>query len=146
MLETEIKVRFCETDALGHVNNTSYFIYLEQGRTDFFEQLGTPMTLSEWPFILGHIHCDFLRQAYSNQRLIVQTGVKQIGNKSFRLFQCILDAKSNEPIAQSESVIVYFNFVSQRSEPIPDHWRQKLKAHQISFTDHRLADKMGETW
>src|SRR5699024_3386690 len=68
MIESEIKARFCETDALGHVNNTSYFVYLEQARVEFFEELGAPMGMSEWPFILGHISCDFLRQVYFNQR------------------------------------------------------------------------------
>lgn len=33
--ETAVKVRFCETDALGHISNISYFIYLEEARTDF---------------------------------------------------------------------------------------------------------------
>ncbi|MGA9172790.1 MAG: acyl-CoA thioesterase [Thermoactinomyces sp.] len=135
MIETEIRVRFCETDALGHVNNTSYFIYLEQGRTEFFEEIVTSAELSDWPFILGHISCDFLRQAYYNQRLTVQTGVLRIGTRSVRLWQQILDRESGEAIARSESVMVYFNFLRQQSEPITDHWIAKLKAHQISLPE-----------
>lgn len=33
---TEIRTRYCESDALGHINNVSYFIYFEQARVDFF--------------------------------------------------------------------------------------------------------------
>ena len=39
MQELEVNVRFSETDALGHINNTSYFIYLEEARMKFFEAL-----------------------------------------------------------------------------------------------------------
>lgn len=42
MYETQVKVRFCETDALGHINNTSYFIYLEEARIAFFEEMEHP--------------------------------------------------------------------------------------------------------
>ncbi|EGL83050.1 thioesterase superfamily protein [Caldalkalibacillus thermarum TA2.A1] len=129
MHETELKVRFCETDALGHVNNTSFFIYLEQARVEFFEQLGTQMAVDEWPFILGHVSCDFVQQAYFNQRLKVHTWVSKIGNKSFRLAQTIVDAESKEVVAKSESVMIYFNFEQQQSEPIPADLAKMLEAH-----------------
>ncbi|MBA4543817.1 MULTISPECIES: thioesterase family protein [Thermoactinomyces] len=137
MIESEIRVRFCETDALGHVNNTSYFIYLEQGRTEFFEEIATFADLSDWPFILAHIRCDFLQQAYYNQRLTIQTGVLRIGTRSVHLGQQILDRESGEVIARSESVMVYFNFLRQRSEPIPDGWKAKLNAYSISWPEKK---------
>ncbi len=40
MNKIDIYVRFCETDAGGHVNNTSYFFYFEEARTKFFETIG----------------------------------------------------------------------------------------------------------
>ena len=43
MHEIQISVRFGETDALGHINNTSYFIYLEEARIRFFESIGYNM-------------------------------------------------------------------------------------------------------
>lgn len=42
MYETQVKVRFCETDALGHINNTSYFIYLEEARIAFLKKWEHP--------------------------------------------------------------------------------------------------------
>jgi len=30
MHEIQVNVRFSETDALGHINNASYFVYLEE--------------------------------------------------------------------------------------------------------------------
>lgn len=38
MHELKVNVRFSETDALGHINNTSYFIYLEEARMKFLKR------------------------------------------------------------------------------------------------------------
>lgn len=37
MHEWEVTIRFCETDLLGHVNNSNYFIYMEDARVQFFQ-------------------------------------------------------------------------------------------------------------
>lgn len=52
MHELKVNVRFSETDALGHINNTSYFIYLEEARMKFFEALGLATNVEEWNFCL----------------------------------------------------------------------------------------------
>lgn len=38
--KTVVKVRNHHIDSYGHVNNAQYLIYLEDARTDFFEELG----------------------------------------------------------------------------------------------------------
>ena len=40
MLEEQFKVRFYETDALGHVNNTVVPMWIETGRLPIFEFFG----------------------------------------------------------------------------------------------------------
>ncbi len=40
--ETEVQVRYAETDAMGVVHHANYIIWFEQGRTEFFEGLGQP--------------------------------------------------------------------------------------------------------
>lgn len=86
MHEAKMRVRFCETDAQGHVNNTSYFIYLEDTRVQFFEALGYTMTSGDWPFILARATCDFRGQAYFNNHLLIKTAVHKIGSKKASLF------------------------------------------------------------
>ncbi|HET7580456.1 MAG TPA: thioesterase family protein [Bacillales bacterium] len=128
---TSLKVRFAETDLLGHVNNNSYFIYLEQGRVGLFESVEPEATEGGWHFILASIKCDFLKQAFFNQKLSVVTKVGKIGNKSFRLVQTILDEETREKVAESESAIIYFQFDTQKSEPIPSALREKLERYLV---------------
>ncbi|WP_338777705.1 thioesterase family protein [Metabacillus sp. FJAT-52054] len=127
--EIKVKVRFCETDVLGHVNNTSYFIYIEEARVQFFGKLGSPLTADNWPFILASASCDFMEQAYFNQELIVKTAISKVGGKSFHLEHIIEDANSGNMIAKGKAVIVYFNFTRQKSEEIPDELRSVLEKY-----------------
>ncbi|WP_078547495.1 acyl-CoA thioesterase [Litchfieldia alkalitelluris] len=127
--ELEVSVRFGETDALGHINNTSYFIYLEDARIKFFEKLGTGTAISDWRFILASTKCDFVGQGYFNQTLIVTTAVSKIGTKSFQLDHEIIEKGTSRLIAKGYAVIVHFNFEKQQSEPIPDYIREALNQY-----------------
>ncbi len=100
MHELQINVRFGETDALGHINNTSYFIYLEEARVKYFETLGYSMDVKKWHFILASTKCDFLSQGYFNQILTVKTWVSRIGSKSFQLDHEIVCSRTNDLIAR----------------------------------------------
>lgn len=127
--ETTIKVRFSETDALGHISNISYFIYLEEARTDFFEKIGLGTNIADWKIILISAKCDFVRQGYFNQRLKVITEISRIGNSSFMMVHRIMDEKTGELIAKGEAGAVYFNFEKQKGERLPAELKGKLENH-----------------
>ncbi|SFD93967.1 acyl-CoA thioesterase [Fictibacillus sp. FJAT-27399] len=134
MHEIELTVRFCETDALGHINNTSYFIYLEEARVRCFETLGLEMNTNEWSFILASTKCDFMAQGYFNERLVVRTGVSKIGTKSFTLEHEIYKAETEELVARGNAVIVYFDFKTQQTAHIPEFLRDALKENLVLQT------------
>lgn len=127
MQKIQIQVRFGETDALGHINNTSYFIYLEEARIRFFETLGYSMKLDEWKFILASTKCDFVSQGYFDQLLTVKTYVSRIGSKSFHLEHDIVCSQTNELIAKGNAIIVYYDFKNQKSEELPELLKEALK-------------------
>lgn len=131
MHEIQVNVRFGETDALGHINNTSYFIYLEEARVRFFEELGYRMTINEWNFILASTKCDFINQGYFNQLLTVTTSVSKIGTKSFQLEHEIICSQTKQLIAKGNAIIVYFDFNEQQSAAIPDLLREGLKSYIV---------------
>lgn len=134
--EIPVKVRFSETDALGHISNISYFIYLEEARTDFFAELGFGRDITNWKIILASASCDFVSQGYYNQKLIVQTAVSRIGNSSFQVVHEIKDGESGELIAKGQASAVHFNFKTQKSEALSDANRQRLEKHLITEASH----------
>lgn len=127
MHEIKIKVRFCETDALGHINNSSYFVYLEEARIGYFESLGYNMSMKGWNFILASAKCDFIKQGYFNDTLTIRTYTSRIGTKSFTLEHDIISERTKEVIAKGNAIIVYFDFDKQMSDIIPESLKEGLQ-------------------
>jgi acyl-CoA thioester hydrolase len=131
MQEIQIQARFGETDALGHINNTSYFVYLEEARIRFFETLGYSMELKNWKFILASTKCDFVSQGYFDQLLTVKTYVSRIGSKSFQLEHDMVCSQTQQLIAKGNAIIVYYDFANQQSQVLPELLKEGLKSYLL---------------
>jgi acyl-CoA thioester hydrolase len=128
--EVDVYVRFCETDAGGHVSNTSYFLYFEEARTKFFATIGFgPKEREHMHFIVARTDCDFIAQAYAGQTLTVKTDVSKIGTKSYTMVHEIIQAETGAIIARGSTVIVCFDFHEQQSVEIPTELRTTLEEH-----------------
>jgi acyl-CoA thioester hydrolase len=126
--ETNVKVRFCETDALGHLNNVSYFIYLEEARVDFFKLLNPEMRIENWNIILASTSCDFIKQAYFDQILTIETAVEKIGTSSFNIVHEVFNP-AKEVVARGRAVVVHFDFNTQSSKPLSESMKERLNLY-----------------
>lgn len=126
----EVKVRFGETDALGHVNNSSFFVYIENARIDFLMSIGACTSMKDWSYVVGHVSCDFIKQVFFNEELIISSYVSNIGTKSFTLLHDVVRKSNGEIVAKGKAVLIQFNFDLQRSEPIPEAIRTKLQDYR----------------
>ncbi len=127
---SEVRVRFGETDALGHVNNASYFVYMENARIDFLGEIGASTSLEDWSYVVGHVSCDFINQAFFNENLELISKVTHIGTKSFTLHHELVRKSSGECVAKGKAVLIHFNFKTQTSEPIPPETRAQLEQYR----------------
>ena len=131
--DVDIYVRYCETDAGGHVSNTSYFLYYEEARTKFFEAIKfSGKDRKNFNFIVARLESNFIKQSYASQILRVSTGVSNIGTKSYTLDHEIKDAHTGDLIANGSSVIVCYNFQEQHSIEIPMELRKALEEYLIT--------------
>ncbi|MHA6252224.1 acyl-CoA thioesterase [Oceanobacillus sp. CAU 1775] len=122
----EIKVRLNETDLLGHINNVSYFTYLEMSRIEFLQDAGLEVGNKEFAFLLASTKCDFIQQGYYGQILKVDTIVSRIGTKSLTVISNIYNKATGELIAKGEATLVYFDITKQESVAITDSIKNKL--------------------
>ncbi|MGP4060766.1 acyl-CoA thioesterase [Halobacillus sp. H74] len=130
MHEHEVKIRFCETDLLGHVNNNNFFIYMEDSRIRFFDDL--ELVGDNWNFILASTKCDFIKQVYFSQTLVIQSHVTKVGNSSFHLIQEMFEKESGKLVAKGKSVIVQFDFEKQQSHPLSEKMKETLASYQLA--------------
>ncbi|BAB06809.1 thioesterase family protein [Halalkalibacterium halodurans] len=90
---TSVKVRFSETDAFGHLNNTKTFVYFEEARTDFFKSLGFFKLWTnpeyEGMIVVADLQCDYQRQVFFDDRLTVWVKPANIGSSSVDLHYMI---------------------------------------------------------
>lgn len=117
---TDIQVRFNDTDALGHLNNTAYALYAEQGRVDFLDRFRNEGVY----LILAHISLDFLRQVRFRDAVFVLTRVAKVGRTSLTLEQEVYGG--GDLAARVRSVVVMFDYAAQKPIPIPDSVRAQL--------------------
>ena len=122
--DTDVYVRFCETDSGGHVNNASYFFYFEEARTRFFNSILERE--DQINFIIARAECDYVAQAFAAQTLTVKSSITHIGTKSFTIVHEIYEKSSQKLIAKARAVIVCFDFRQQKSVPISDKLRAEL--------------------
>ena len=124
---TDIQVRFADTDALGHLNNTAYSFYAEHARLEFFSDLGAEVA----GLILARIALDFRRQVRFRENVYVLTRVERVGNSSITLAQEVY--AEGELAADVSSVVVLFDYEAGRSKRIPEALRGRLEAHSVSL-------------
>jgi acyl-CoA thioester hydrolase len=123
---TDIQVRFGDTDALGHLNNTAYAAYAEHARLSLFRSLEA----TAQGFILAHLSIDFLKQVSFDDNVHVLTTVEKLGNTSIHLRQEIF--ASGDLAAKARSVVVVFDYASQKPARIPDPLRQALSRYALT--------------
>lgn len=124
-------IRWGDMDAMGHVNNTVYFRYLEQARIEWFTEIGCePNPLGEGPVIIN-AHCTFMRQLKYPGDIEVRTYVGPPGRSSFETIQEIRRVDQPGVIsAQGGAKIVWVDFPSEKSVRLPDHIRALLPPAQ----------------
>jgi len=122
-----VPMRWGEMDALGHMNNVSYFRYFEQARISWFDSLKIDyLPDSEGP-ILGTINCKFVRPAIYPADLEITTYVGKPGRSSFMMFhEMYLAGDPATLYAEAGAVMVWIGIGDGKSRPLPDWIRKQL--------------------
>ena len=130
-----INVRFRDIDAMGHVNNSVYFTYFEQGRLDFFKAANVDGAFPGFSFILAHISCDYLRPLTIDNQVTLQIQVAKIGRKSFSFTYALVDRTDGKMVyATGESVQVCFDYAQNKTMAVDPDLKQLLSKFTVDFS------------
>ncbi len=124
-----IPIRWGDMDAMGHVNNTVYFRYLETIRIEWMQSIGCqPDPSGEGPVIVNAF-CTFHRQLEYPGDVIATMYVSDTGRSSFESWCTLSRADDPDTVyASGGATTVWVNFPLQKSAPIPDSLRRHLEA------------------
>lgn len=130
MFTDVINTRFCDTDALGHINNTNVPKWFEGARDPIFKWFTPDLDVSKWRLILAKIDVSFHAQIYYGKEIELRTFVGRIGSSSFDVYQELW--QENMKCASGTAVMVHFCYENQKASKIPVELVTEMEKHLYS--------------
>jgi len=125
--EMTIPIRWGDMDAMGHVNNTIYFRYLEIVRIEWMRSLGFGLQAEGEGFVIVNAFCNFIRQFEYPGTVVAKHYVANPGRSSFDAFVTL--ERGDEPgvlYATGGATTVWLDFAAKKTRPMPDALRAVL--------------------
>ena len=126
LVHTErIPMRWGDMDAMGHLNNTVYFRFMEQARIGWFDAL-VPRA-EAWKstgIVIANASCNFKRPLTYPGTVDVKVYVGPPGGSSVATFyELVLD---EQLYADGEAMVVFIDMDRQKPARIPEDIRARL--------------------
>jgi acyl-CoA thioester hydrolase len=108
--ETQIRVRYAETDQMGVVYHSNYFPWFESARAEAIRSLGyTYAELEKTGVIMPivDVHCRYLRPALYDDLLTIKTTLKELPvHHKIEFYHDVYNEK--QELLASGKIILYF--------------------------------------
>jgi len=121
-----IAIRWGDTDAMGHVNNTVYFRYMEQARIGWFDAL-VPRG-EAWKatgIVIANASCNFKRPINYPGTVEVRLSIGSPGGSSVPTFYEL--RMEDQLYADGEATVVFIDMQKQKPIRIPQNIREALQ-------------------
>ncbi len=132
--ETQIRVRYGETDQLGYLYYGNYALYYEVGRTDAIRNLGMTYKQMEAQGIalpVAECNLQYLRPAFYDELITVKTIIKEMPTGSAIQFHSELYNEQNKLINKGLTRLVFFDMATRKKTGIPESLHKSLAPYFI---------------
>jgi len=126
VFEMRLQIRWGDMDAMNHVNNTSYFRYMETCRIDWMCSIGCqPDPQGEGPVIVNAF-CNFYRQLQYPGDVLIRMFTSSPGRSTFETWVTMARADQPDIIdAAGGATTIWVDFPAQKAKTLPD-WLRAL--------------------
>ena len=121
--ETE-KIRFSDTDMIGHVNNVAFAALLESGRTAFAHAYLFPHVPPQFVVVMARIEIDYRRELHWPGTVDVASRLVSIGRSSYLVGQGLF--RGETCITTGLTTLVMIDRQTRKSAPLPESYREVL--------------------
>lgn len=127
-----VQVRSNDIDAWWHVSHVVFLNYLAHARFCYYREIGLldNESFRDFQLIMADLHIAYKGQIYFGQRISVTARASRIGNKSMQIEHLILDESSGEVLAESEAILVGYDFNDNKTIRIPDKYRKMISKYE----------------
>ena len=142
--ETEIRVRYAETDQMGIVHNSNYLVWFEVGRSEFCRARGFSYKEMEDEenalMVVAESYCRYKSPAYYEDVLTIRTRVEDIRSRSLRFVYEISRSSDAVLLAEGETLHLVTD-KNKRVRSLPVIYKEKLLADEIPVANAFPADQ-----
>jgi acyl-CoA thioester hydrolase len=122
-----IQVRWADLDANGHVNNATYFTYMEQARIDWLARMDLQMTAQGEGPVVVQTDCNYRVAIAQVDALDVRFYAGPPGRTSFPTYYEIVGVDGAKTLyPDGHAVMVLTNRTAGEKRPVPDRLRELL--------------------
>ena len=133
--ETEIRVRYAETDQMGIVHNSNYLVWFEVGRSEFCRARGFSYKEMEEKdnalMVVAESYCRYKSPAHYEDLLTVRTRVEEIRSRSMRFIYEIYRASDNTLLAEGETLHLVTD-ENKKVRSLPASYKEKLTSAETT--------------
>ena len=118
--EMLIPIRWGDMDAMNHVNNTTYFRYLETIRIEWMRSIGCQPDPSGEGTVIVNAFCNFYRQLEYPGDVRMKMYVSDPARSTFESWGTM--ERTDDPgvvYAAGGATTIWVNFPAQKSAPLP---------------------------
>ena len=122
-----IPIRWGDMDAMAHVNNVSFFRFMEQARIEWYTEFGRGREQPGMDTVVVNVHCTFFRPLQYPGTVEIRTYAGAPGRSSFELRQEIRRTDDPETIyAAGGARVVWVDHQTGKSMALPDDIRAMI--------------------
>jgi len=127
-LQLQLRIDWSELDYYGHVNNVSFFKYIQASRVNYWDNIGLTQSHRETGIgpMLASCKCDFKQPLFYPGQITIQARVDFIKNTSFSICHQVINDK-NQLAAEAQDVMVMFDFNKNEKIPFPKELKDKIE-------------------
>lgn len=129
VVESELRVRYAETDAQGVVYYANHFVWFEVGRINYLRAYG--QDYRDWEarglgINIVEATCRYHAPARFDDPIVVRTWLSHVGNSSLRFDYQVFHKERHELLAEGHTVQVLVELRAGKAVPIPPTLRSAL--------------------
>ena len=130
--ETQIRVRYAETDQMGVVYHSNYFPYFEAARAEAIREMGMTYADMEKAGIIMpvvDVHCRYLRPARYDDLLTIKTILKELPVHHKIEFHHEVYNEQKELLAAGKIILYFMEAKSMKRTSMPVSLIDKLQPY-----------------
>lgn len=123
-----IRIDWSELDYFGHINNVSFFKYIQASRVHYWDVIGLRkmhLKTNIGP-LLASCKCDFKKPLLFPGNITLFSRLAYIKNTSFSIYHQLLNEK-NEMVAEAQDIMVMYDFNKNEKINFPIELKTKIE-------------------